>query len=170
MRFFIIIFLILVLFVEGLLFLVFTSKGNDILLPYINIYLKDSVPSVKMEVIQLRIKPSKIGILAKVNDSINIKAKGSFSILRQDFNVNYSIDTKEIKTPTVSIKEHINITGNAQGNQKNIKLGGKGLAFESDIDYDLSLIDNVPKNIKIDIEKANIKNLLVVAGQKPYAS
>jgi len=170
MRFFIIIFLVLVLFVEGLLFLAFTATGNDMLLPYINSYLRDSVPSVKIEVIQLRLKPSKIGLLAKVNDSIDIKAKGAFDILSQDFNVNYSIDTDEIKTPTISIKEHINITGNAQGNPKNIKISGKGLAFESDIDYDLSLIDNMPKNIKIDIEKANIRNLLVVAGQKPYAS
>ncbi len=169
MRFFIILFLLIILFIQGLLFVAFTATGNDMLLPYINSYLRDNIPAAKVEVLKLRLKPSSVGILAKVNDSIDIKAKGKFDILSQDFNVNYIVDTHEIKTPTITIKEHINIKGNAQGSPEAIKINGKGLAFESNIVYALSLIENVPQDIKVHIEKANIQNLLVVAGQKPYA-
>jgi len=170
MRFILILFLLIVLLLEGVAFMVFTATGNDMLLPFVNSYLAQKVPQAKVEVIKLRLKPSTIGLIAKVNDAIDIKAKGDIDILSQAFDINYLIDTHEIKTPTLTIKEHINIRGNAKGNADNMKIQGKGLAFKSAIRYGVSLINQNPKNIKIDIKDADLRSLLVVAGQKPYAS
>ncbi len=170
MRFILILFLLIVLLLEGVAFMIFTATGNDMLLPFVNSYLEQKVPQAKVEVIKLRLKPSTIGLIAKVNDAIDIKAKGDIDLLSQQFDINYLIDTHEIKTPTLTIKEHINIRGNAKGNADDMQIQGKGLAFKSAIRYGVSLIKQNPENIKIDIKDADLRSLLVVAGQKPYAS
>jgi hypothetical protein len=170
MRLLLILFLFIVLLLEGVAFMIFTATGNDMLLPFVNSYLEQKVPQAKVEVIKLRLKPSTIGLIAKVNDAIDVKAKGDINFLSQAFDINYLIDTHEIKTPTLTIKEHINIRGNAKGNADDMQIQGKGLAFKSAIRYGVSLIKQNPENIKIDIKDADLRSLLVVAGQKPYAS
>ena len=170
MRFILILFLLLILLLEGVAFMIFTASGNDMLLPFVNSYLTQKVPQAKIELIKLRLKPSTIGLIAKVNDAIDIKAKGDIDLLGQTFDINYLIDTHEIKTPTLTIKEHINIRGNAKGNANDMHIQGKGLAFKSAMRYGVDLIKQNPKNIKIDIKDADLRSLLVIAGQKPYAT
>lgn len=170
MRIIIILFLFVALVLEGLSLLAFTGSGNSILLPYINSYLAKNVPQAKVEVIKFRLKPSSIGVVAKVNDSIDVRAKGDISILSQTFDIDYVIDAQEIKTPTFSLKEHINIKGNAKGDPDDMRIHGDGIAFDSTIKYGLTLLKQNPQNIQIDIDGANIKSLLAVAGQKPYST
>ncbi len=170
MRLLIILILSLILLVEGILFILFTSPGNTLLLPFANSYLAQKVPQAKIVLKKLRLKPNSIGVMAEVNDAIDIRAKGDISLFNQYFDINYTVDTNEIKTPTQTIKEHIRIRGNAKGHAEAMQIQGKGLAFNSSIRYAVALINQNPKNIKIDIKDADLRSLLVVAGQKPYAS
>jgi len=170
MRLLVILILSLVLLAEGILFILFTSPGNTLLLPFANSYLAQKVPQAKIVLKKLRLKPDTIGLVAEINDAIDVKAKGDINLLSQQFDIHYLIDTQEIKTPTLTIKEHIRIRGNAKGNADNMQIQGKGLAFKSTIRYAVALVDQNPKNIKVDIKDADLRSLLVVAGQQPYAS
>ncbi len=170
MRLIIIFVLCLVLLAEGILFILFTSPGNDLLLPFANSYLKQKVPQAKVVLKKFRLKPGSIGLIAELNDAIDIRAKGDIDLFSQHFDINYTIDTEEIKTPTLTIKEHITIKGNAKGHAEDMQIEGKGVAFKSAIRYGVSLVKQNPKNIKIDIKDADLQSLLIVAGQKPYAS
>jgi len=170
MRFIIILFLLLVLCFEGMLFVVFTAPGNNMLLPLLNSYLQQKVPQAKIVVQGFRLKPSSVAMIAKVNDTVDLKAEGALGLLDQTFDINYLIDTQEIKTPTLTLKEHIKIKGNVKGNPEDMTIRGKGMAFQSDIRYGLSLVKQTPQNIKIDIKDAALRSLLAVAGQKPYGT
>jgi len=166
----VIIFLLLIFtLVGGLAFLAFTSSGNAMLLPHINTYLKENVDGVKISLSELRLKPNSVAVVAKVNDTIDITAQGPIEILNKNFNLDYTLHAKEIKSEAITIQEDIHINGTAKGNLENIDITGKGSAFKSNISYALSLIDKNPKNIKFDMENANIEEILAVTGQKPYA-
>ena len=170
MRLIIIFILCLVLLAEGILFILFTAPGNDMLLPFINRYLTHKIPQAKIEITKLRFNPSTIGVIAKVNDTVDVRAKGDINLLAQIFDINYTLDTQMIKTPALTIKEHINIRGNAKGSAEDMHIAGNGLAFKSKIRYTLSLLKQYPKDIKIDISDADLRSLLLVANQPAYAT
>ncbi len=170
MRFFIFLFLTLVLLLEGLLFLLFTAPGNDLLLPFANRYLAQKVPQAKIVLTTLRLKPDSLGIIAQINDSIHAKAKGDIDLFDQTFDINYTVQAREIKTPTLTIKENLRILGNARGNTKQMQIQGRGDAFKSDIRYSLTLADNIPKDVKLDVTDADLRSLLTVTGQPPYST
>lgn len=170
MRTIIIIFLLLALLLQGLLFLIFTSSGNNIILPYLNSYLAKKTPQVKIEIKKFRLRPDSISMTSKINDTIELRAQGNIDLFSQQFDINYTLDTNEIKTPTLSIKKRIKIFGTAKGNMNDMQIYGNGFALDSTIRYKLSLLNNYPKDIQIAIKDANLKSLLVLAGQKPYSS
>jgi len=149
--------------------LAFTSNGNAMLLPYINTYLKGNVEGAKISLSELKLKPNSVMVVAKVNDAIDVTAQGPIEILNENFNLDYTLHAKEIKSEAIMIQGDIHINGTAKGNFENIDITGKGSAFKSNISYALSLIDKNPKNIKFDIKNASIKEILAVADQKPYA-
>jgi len=170
MRLIVIFILCLVLLVEGILFILFTSPGNDLLLPFANSYLERKVPQVKVILKKFRLKPDSIGLIAELNDAIDIRAKGDIDLFSQHFDINYTVDAEEIKTPSLTIKEHITIKGNAKGYAEDMQIEGEGVAFKSAIRYGVSLVKQNLQNITIDIKDADLQSLLIVAGQKPYAT
>lgn len=169
MRYFIIGVLVVALALQGVLLILFTATGNDLLLPHLNTYLKENVKEAKVEVSEYRLGLDTLTFLAKVNDSIDVKAQGKIDLLAQTFDMDYILDTDEIKTKTMSIKEKINVKGNVKGHQDDMKISGKGLAFESPVVYDLRKIDDTLQNIKIKTEKADITKILAVMGKDRYA-
>ncbi len=162
--------LVMLLLLEAILFMAFTASGNDILLPFVNRYIQHKVPQAKIDIEKFRLKPDHIGVIAKINDTIDLKAAGALNALSRRFDINYILDTNQIKTPSLTINEHIHIHGNAKGTPNDMKIHGNGLAFGSKLRYQLALLKNMPQNIKIDINGANLKSLLAVAGQKPYST
>jgi len=170
MRLLIIFVLLLTLLGEGLLALLFTKTGNEITTPLLNRYLAHKVPQASIKIHTLRLKPGNIGLIATVNDNIQIRAKGDIDLFAQAFDINYTLQTNEIKTPTLTIKEHIRIRGNASGDMHAMKIRGSGAAFKSDIRYALKLLDSTPEDIKLDIRDADIRSLLMVAGLPPYST
>lgn len=162
--------LFIVVIMQIIAYFLYTSSGNDAITPYINNYLEGKNTNVKLKLLKLRLKPGKVALVGKINNNIDLVAKGDLSLLSREFNLTYVIDTNEIRTSSVKIKEHIKVKGKAVGNPDDMKIYGKGFAFGSEIDYDLQLVDSTPQNINLNMNKANLKNLLIVAGQKPYVS
>ena len=151
-------------------FLAFTQSGNNILKPFINSYLKQKVKVASIMIKSFTLKPNHLVADASVNNMANIKLDGDFDISGKKFDFTYTVDAKEIKTKDFNFNEKIYIKGKAFGDIKKAKVFGVGKVANSDIDYKLDLIDKQPQNITAKIDRANLKKLLLLAGQKPYAN
>jgi len=153
----------------GVLFLMFSTSGNVFLLPYVNSYLAKKVDGAKVKLTMLKLKPSSIDALVKVNDSINVKLHGPIDLFEETFNISYKIDAIKIKSEKFTLKKPLHIQGNIKGRVEKMHISGEGKAFASNIIYDLNIIENKPQNIKMHIKNASIAEILTLTGQKPYA-
>ena len=169
MRYFVIGFLVIVLAVQGVLLMLFSATGNDLLLPHLNAYLKEDIKKYKVEVSQFRLGLHTLSFVAKVNESIDLKAEGKIDLLSQTFDLDYTLDAEEIKTKRISLKEHISVKGNVKGHEDDMKIKGKGIAFESYIEYDLRRLEDDLQDIKIHMKKAEISKILAVLNYDSYA-
>lgn len=169
MRYFVIGFLVIILAVQGVLLMLFTATGNDILLPQVNAHLKEDIKKHKVEVSQFRLGFNTLSFVAKVNDSIDLKAQGKIDLFTQTFDMDYTLDADKITSNNITIKEDINVRGNVKGHEDDMKIRGKGLAFESHIDFDLRRVEKTLQDIKINMKKAQISKILAVFNRDAYA-
>lgn len=169
MRYLIIGFLVIVLAVQGVLLLLFTATGNDMLLPQVNAYLKEDIKKYDIEVSQFRLGLHSLSFVAKVNYSIDLRSQGKVDLLAQTFDMDYLLEAEEIETKKISIKEHIAVKGNVKGHKDDMKITGKGIAFESYVDFDLRKVDEELQDIKITMKKAEISKILAVLDYDVYA-
>ena len=153
MRYLVIGFLVVVLAIQGVLLMLFSATGNDMLLPHLNAYLKEDIKKYKVEVSQFRLGLHTLSFVAKINDSIDLKGEGKIDLLSQTFDMDYTMEADEIKTKTMRIKEDINIKGNVKGHEDDMKIKGKGLAFESHVAFDLRRVEDALQDIKIKMKK-----------------
>ena len=117
MRYFVIGFLVIILAIQGVLLMLFSATGNDMLLPYVNAHFKEDIKKYKVEVSQFRLGLHTLSFVAKVNESIDLKAEGKIDLLTQTFDLDYTLEAEKIQTKTISIKEHISVKGNVKGHQ-----------------------------------------------------
>jgi len=169
MRYFVIGFLVIILAIQGVLLMLFTATGNDILLPQVNAHLKEDSDKHKVEVSEFRLGLNTLSFIAKVNDSIDLKAQGKINLFTQTFDMDYTLDADEIRSNNISIKEDINVRGNVKGHEDDMKIQGKGLAFESNIEFDLRRLEDDLQDIKINMKKAKISKILAVLNRDTYA-
>lgn len=162
-------FLLVILMTSGALFLAFTPSGNALFLPYINSYLKESVEGAKVELVKLELQPDSVSAVAKVNDSIDVVAKGPVDLMEQSFDLTYTVDAKKIEGPAFAVDTPLHVQGDAKGTIEDMQITGSGEAFASNIRYDLVLQNNQPKNITLNIVDASIAEILALAGEKLYA-
>jgi hypothetical protein len=161
--------LVIVLAVQGVLLMLFSATGNDMLLPQVNAYLKEDIKKYKVEVSRFRLGLYTLSFVAKINDSIDLKAQGKVNLFSQTFDLDYVLEADEIKTKMISIKEDIHIKGKAIGNAEDMKIKGKGLAFESQMNFDLRKVVDTLQDIKINMKKAEISKILAVLNHDNYA-
>jgi len=161
--------LLVTVLLGGVFFLAFTPNGNALFLPYINNYLKENVKGAKVELLKLSLKPDYLTAVAKVNDSVNVVAKGPLNLLDQSFDLNYTLDAQEIKSQGFHVDKPLHVQGKVTGKAEDMHISGSGKAFASAINYDLNLKENQAQNIKFNLQDASIAEVLAVAGEKPYA-
>ncbi len=165
----VILLLLIATFFGSILFLAFTSSGNRFALPYINDQLKENVQGAKVELLKLSLKPGFVTVVAKVNDSVDVIAKGPVDLFDKSFDLTYTLDAQKIETQAFKIDKALHIQGKATGSVEEMHITGKGKAFASDINYDLNLHENQPQNIKFSLQDASIAEILAIAGEKQYA-
>ncbi len=154
----------------GFYFLAFTQSGNDILLPLINKILKQNIKEADIKVEHFSLKPNHIEANASINKTAQANAIGTFDLFKKSFNITYSLQADKITSKDFKFNDKVYIKGVAVGDIKKMKVFGIGKVAKSDVEYKLDLIDNKAKNITAKIDKADLKKLLLLAGQKPYAS
>ncbi|HEO97738.1 MAG TPA: hypothetical protein ENO02_00350 [Epsilonproteobacteria bacterium] len=153
----------------GAFFLAFTPSGNALFLPYLNGYLKENIEGARVELLKFSLSPGSLSAVAKINDSVDLVAQGPVDLWDQSFDLSYTLDAQKIEAKALPIDKALHIRGKAKGRMEDMHITGSGEAFESDIRYDLNLRENQPQNITLSLKDASIAQMLLIAGQKPYA-
>jgi len=159
--------LIVLILISSLLFLIFHDKGNDYLKPYLATYLESQLENnMSVEVEHLKIDQDHIELIALLNKLTKINVEGQYSLMNQTLDIDYQLKADSFN----DIKSNIDVNGTVKGHFSNMDVEGKGEALKSKINYSLNLKENLLKNIKIKILKADIAQFLLLAGQPHYAS
>ncbi|MDD2450405.1 hypothetical protein [Sulfurovum sp.] len=153
----------------GIFFVAFTPGGNTLFLPYLNSYLKENIKGARVELLKFSLTPGSLSAVAKVNDAVDLAAQGPVDLWDQSFDLSYTLEVQKIESKALRIDKALHIRGKATGRMEDMHITGSGEAFESDIRYDLNLRENRPQNISLSLKDASIAQMLVIAGEKPYA-
>jgi hypothetical protein len=164
--------IIFILALIGLLsFLFFHHKGNELLKPYLATYLEQKLDNNStVEVQHLKIDMSYFELTALLNNITLIDAKGNYNLLTEHVDVNYTLTYKGFENQKIAFTKAININGNAKGAFDKLNIVGKGQTLESNIDYALTLQNDLINNIKINIQQADLASLLQLTAQPPYTT
>ena len=162
--------LFIILTISSLLFLIFNDKGNEYLKPYLSTYLESQFKqNVKVEVQDLQIDYEHIKLIATLNKLTTLNAHGDYSLLNKTLNINYTLNSNGFKSKEVSFSDKIELQGDVKGYFSDMQIRGKGIAFKSKLEYALNLKDDLLNNIRINIKKADIAQLLLLTTQPSYA-
>ena len=152
------------------LFLIFNDKGNEYLKPYLSTYLESKVDNrVEVEVEHLKVDYGYIEVKAKINRLSTLNTYGDYNLLNKTLNLDYNLKSDGFKTKEFSFDNKIDINGTAKGLFNNLDITGKGLAFDSNLNYRFKVEEKLIKNIKVDLIEADIAQLLLLAKQPAYA-
>ena len=162
--------LLLIIIPLSLLFLIFHDKGNVLLKPYLSSYLKNQIENnISLEIETLHIDYGEIKATVLINKITKIKLNGDFSLLKKNLNIDYKLLAKGFKNKNISFEGDIDINGTAKGHFENMDIEGKGNAFTSNVTYTFNLKKKKIHALKVDMDKANIEELLMVMAQPAYA-
>lgn len=152
------------------LFLIFHDRGNEYLKPYLSSYLESQLDEkIEIEVEHLKIDYDYVEITAKINRLSRLNIYGNYALLDKTLDLNYNLKSDGFKSEEFSFDNKIDINGTATGLFNNLDVTGEGLAFDSKLNYKLTVEEELVKNIKIHLLKANIAQLLLLAAQPAYA-
>ena len=168
MKYLITLFLILIIILSGGYYLLFTASGNDRITPYINNYISKKIPKVRLD--NFRLTPSQINANITINNSLNAKIIGDVALIGKKFDLDYQLFSKRFKIQNFIMKDKLDLKGKIKGDIEHIFIEGSGEAINSNISYALEVDKQIIKDIQIDVEKGNLKSLLLLTGQKPFAS
>ena len=153
-----------------LLFLIFHDKGNILIKPYLSSYLEEQLENnMSLKIETLHIDYGQIKATAIINTISRIKIEGKLSLLNKNLDIKYNLTSKGFKNKNISFKGNIDINGEAKGQFDNIAVHGQGYAFSSKVKYTFSLKNKKIHTLKIDMDKANIEDLLIVMALPSYA-
>ena len=155
-----------------LVFLIFHDKGNTLIKPYLSIYLEKQLKenNITLKIETLHIDYGHIKATAIINQITQINIDGHCSIFDKYLNINYKLLSKGFKSKNISFKGNIDIKGRAKGQFDNIDVDGEGRAFTSDVVYTFNLKKRKVHALKVDMDRANIEELLVVMALPAYAT
>ncbi len=158
------------LFIPFALFLTFHDKGNEYLKPYLSTYLKSKAKNrIDIEVVHLKIDNGYVELTAKINKFSTLNAYGDYNILDKTLNLKYNLNSNGFKSKEFSFDNKIDINGTLKGLFNNLDVTGDGLVFNSKLNYNLKIEDELVKNIKIHLIRADIAQLLLLTAQPDYA-
>ncbi len=162
--------IIIVLFTFVYIF-IFTPLGNKALLPHIEkqIQIQTKMPS---KLLKFRISLKDFEIQLQLNPHNSMHLYGSYSLLRQKFDINYIADLKELSTLKPLLKKRLDgrgyFQGNIAGNLSNIKIVGTSkLAYSKSV-YSLSFVDLDLVSLQVQSKNLDLATLVLMLGKKPY--
>ncbi len=151
----------------------FTSFGNSLLQPTIDAKIKEQT-KLDSKLTTFSLNMSEFEILLELSKSNSISLKGRYSLLSQDFDINYALKIKAIEElgslTNAPLKGRVFTNGTIKGNAAFINIDGVSDIAKSDTSYHIELTEFNPTSIIAKIQKADLLALLELGGQKPYAS
>ena len=147
----------------------FTPSGsNTIIKPIINKELAKKLAKPKIEITNLEHSLNQIVLDALIEETITLHAIGNISYFQKSFDIKYYLKAKELTLNNQSYPLHLNIQGEAKGDIKNFAVNGQGEAFDSTINYNFRVHNNLVEYITANIYNAKIAQILLLAKQKPF--
>ncbi|PID47336.1 MAG: hypothetical protein CR967_04675 [Proteobacteria bacterium] len=160
---------ILLILLGGAYFLAFTQSGNDILKPYIEDFVSKKIEKdVKIE--KFTLKTDHLSLQAGIPNEADLIVDGDIKLIDQWFNLLYHVQAQNLKTPTIIIRDKLEVDGNLKGFLSDFTATGQGKAFSSNINFDVHLVDKNPTDGNIDAKNLNIAQFLELVGKPPYTS
>lgn len=168
MKYFLIFISFLVSIVLFILFLLFTQSGNNIIKPYLE---KEAQKRLNQEVNidAFTLKTDFIDLEVIINKESKLIINGDFNLLTQDLNIEYIIDTKELKTPYINIDGTMHMEGKVKGVVKDFQLNGKGIIFNSKLNFKTQITNNEIKSLQIKSKNVKIESILAFIKKPIYS-
>ena len=164
---------VLITLVGAVYILAFTSFGNSLIQPTIEKKIQE-VTKLDSKLSGFSLSMSEIDLLLELNTNNILHVKGSYSLFSSTFDIDYDIKLNELKTlRSLAAKEisgSFKTDGNAKGSMKFLEVNGKSDVASSKTTYHVELKDMKPTSIIAKIQKLKLDELLLMGGQKAYAS
>ncbi len=162
--------LILLLLLLSTSFLIWHDKGNEYLKPYIATYLESQFKQdISIEVEHLKIDYGYVELTAILNGLTKVESQGEVSLLSKVLDIDYHLKSEGFSNKKIKFNNKIDINGTVIGTFDNMEIEGEGKTLQSRIYYALTLKNKVIKNINVDLNRADISELLLLFGQPTYA-
>ncbi len=151
----------------------FTGFGNGMLQPIIESKIKEQT-KMDSKLSKFKLSIDQFEIFLEINKNNTIHLNGNYSLFSQAFNINYLVKLEELKSLESLTKQkldgNLRTDGNAVGDMAFFTLKGKSDVAFSKTSYHVELTDLNPTSIIANMNNADLKTLLALGGQKPYAS
>jgi hypothetical protein len=171
----IIIIIVSTLFVvtASLYILLFTSMGNNILRPSIEAKINENTP-IKVKLEEFFLRMDKLRLVLKTDDDNLLLAEGSYSLFKQSFDIDYTLRLAKLASLNTLIQRKLSgrllTDGKISGNLDLFKIKGKSDIASSATDYAIVIQEKSLNKAAIKLLNADIRELLAMAGETPYAS
>ena len=151
----------------------FTPFGNGLLKPTIESKIQEQT-KLESKLTIFSLSMSEVDILLELSKSNTVSIKGEYSLFSQNIDILYAVEMKaveELKSLTnAKLKGKVFTNGTIKGDTAFINIDGVSDIAKSDTSYHIELTELNPTSIIAQVKKADLKSLLELGGQKPYAS
>lgn len=161
--------LFVVLLIGSVFLLLFTNTGNSFLRPYINSYIAKNY-DVDLKLASFTLRPNFLDVEAYLYKNIRVVLNGDIDIWKENFNLDFIINAKNVKTKYIKTGTNADIKGKLTGDIKHIKVKGEGKVLNSSVKFDTAIDDYKAKNLHLYMKKARIAQLLTLLNKPPYIS
>jgi hypothetical protein len=161
---------VVVILVGGFSFILFTKLGNTVLTPIVNSYISQKIDIARVKIESLELSPSDITLKGDINSLVNFTIDGDFNIFKQSMDLIYTAKSSSIKIQGIGFDKDLYIKGKVIGDKDKLFIFGVGNISKSKLEYRLNLANGTIQNIKANINKLNIQDMLTLSDIKDYAS
>jgi len=94
--------------------ILFTPSGsNTFIKPIVNSYIHKKIPNPKIDIEKLDSKYKYIDIAAKIDNGVNIEAKGDIDYFKKSFDIEYKVKADVVKVKDRLLAAKVDISGQA---------------------------------------------------------
>ena len=163
----------LLLITASLYILLFTSIGNNILRPSIEAKINENSP-IKVKLDEFLLSMDRVKLVVKTDDDNLLLAQGNYSLFKQSFDIDYSLRLDKLSSLNTLVQRKLSgkllTDGKISGDLNLFKIKGKSDIASSTTDYAIVIQDKALNKAAVKLSDADIKELLAMAGEVPYAS
>jgi hypothetical protein len=162
----------LIALVIGVYVLAFTPVGNSITAPVVEQKIQENL-GMKVKLNKFALTMSDFSIILELDSQNIIYVNGNYSLSSKKFNAGYRVNLDKLENlkefVSSDIKGAFHTEGVVKGDMSFIEVDGKSDVASSVTSYHVELTEFSPTSIIAKIDKANLSELLSIAGQKQYA-